>query len=606
MNIIELFETFEKIFDTPRCLNYLNKIYENDKYFNFSAFEKTALNCVDFMQKAGLADIELLPVKADGKTPYGDWVVPQAWDAEYAVLKSVGEDSTIFADYLQTPCSLVMYSAPTPLGGITAEAVIADEIENLDINLLQGKIIVTSRPVRDLVSVAKKSGALGIVSDYLPLFKGVRDNLDEMRNVSRWDSDFIIPINNTSLFAFSLSPENGGILRNLILENQAEPFYLSAEVRTKFYDGECYTVSGKIKGETEDSVCIYGHLYEPGAHDNASGCALILELAACINDAVKRGVLPKPKRTLDFVVGYECTGSMAWITAKERNAVCGFVADMVGTDVIDNTHMYIWHAPMSNISFADAYICNIIESYKKHKNIDFIWENKKFSLGTDNILGDPYFKIPLAAMVSEPALSYHSSFDVPERIEKDVIFRNGVITGTYLFGLAMTDTEEAEQLWKMTVEYINGLFSSDDSETANIFKREILNAARQSMIAFCPDYIPDEINISEMPEAEKIFSPPDYADEKACLIPKRQVAGCLTFKSRPELSDSKWNPAWNTRLNLPLFWADGKRNLWEVAVLSAIEMTETREYSADAMRSHWEWLSEYFLFLSDNGYLTLE
>jgi len=357
MNITELLDTLEKIFDTPRCLSYLNAIYENDKYFNFSAFKKTADNCAEFMRRAGLDDIEALPLKADGKTVYGDWVIPQAWDAEYAVLKSAsGQNPVIFADYQKTPCSLVMYSAPTPKGGITAEAVILDDLDNADIDFLRGKFIVTRHPAGKAVPLAQKAGALGIISDYIPLITGVRDNLDAMQNVSRWDNDIKVPINDTGLFAFNLSPANGGKLRDMISKNRSEPFYLSAEVETKLYDGECFTVSGKIKGETEDSVVIYGHLYEPGAHDNASGCAVILELAACISDAVKRGVLPKPKRTLNFVVGYECTGSVAWALAKERKAVCGLVADMVGTDKIDNTHIHIWHNPMSNISFADAYI----------------------------------------------------------------------------------------------------------------------------------------------------------------------------------------------------------------------------------------------------------
>jgi len=366
-------------------------------------------------------------------------------------------------------------------------------------------------------------------------------------------------------------------------------------VKTRLYDGECYTVSGKIKGETKDAVCIYAHLYEPGAHDNASGCAVTLELAACISDAVKRGILPKPKRTLNFIAGYECVGSVAWITAKERSAVCGFVADMVGTDKIDNTRMSIWHTPMSNISFADAYINNIIEEYIKYKNINFEWESKKFSIGTDNILGDPYFNMPAPAMIAEPALSYHSSLDTPERIEKGVVFRNSVIIGAYLFGLAAADIKEAEQLWKMTLEYIN------EFKTDNIFfKHEMLDTARKSMIKFCPEYTPD----IETSEKVRLCNPPDYTGERAYFIPVRTTAGCLTFRARRELADAPYQPAWNDRLNLPLFWADGKRNLWEIAVLSA-EETQIREFSGSAydIESHWHWLSDYFIFLEDNGYL---
>lgn len=596
MNIAELIEIFKSAFNSGRCMEYLNKINENDRYFNFPAFEKTALNCAEFMRKAGLEDIELLPVMADGRTTYGDWLIPKAWDAEYAVLKSADEDCVIFADYKETPCSLAMYSAPTPKGGVTAEAVIISREKGkaieIDVNSLNGKIIVTSEPVGAFVQLAKEAGALGIVSDYIPLYKGVRDDLDDMQDISRWDNSSLAAHIDAGLFAFNISPKNGKLLRNLI--SQREHFYLTAEVNTRLYDGECYTVSGKIKGETEDSVCIYGHLYEPGAHDNASGCALILELASCINELIGKGILPRPKRTLNFVVGYECVGSMAWILAKERNAVCGFVADMMGTDNIDNAHMCIWHSPMSNLSFADAYILNIIEAYTNSGD-KFEWESKKFSIGTDNILGDPYFKMPSVAMITEPALSYHSSLDTPDRIERDVIFRNGVIIGAYIFGLAAADTAETEKLWRLTYGYIDNALKSKPE----IFKYEILKAARQSIIDFCPEYIPDEIAVCE---DNNIFIPAEYAGDKAYLVPKREAAGCLTFASRPDFSDLRWQPAWNSRLNLPLFWADGKRNLWEIAVLSAIEAGE----SADDMYERWKWLSEYFEFLANNGYLSMQ
>ena len=611
MNTTELLKNFEKIFDTTRCMNYLSKINENDRYFNFKAFEKTAKNCADFMEKAGLEDIELLAVKADGKTSYGDWVVPKAWDVESAVLKST-DNNIIFADYNQTPCSLIMNSAPTPKGGITAEIVIIEyKSDSWDLDLdLKGKIIFTSAAAGSVVDIAKKHGAIGIISDFIPLYKNIRDNLGEMQDISRWDNTFNTSADNNGLFAFSISPKNGKLLRKLISENKAanKSLNLFAEVNTNIYDGECYTVSGKIKGESEDSgsICIYGHLYEPGAHDNSSGCAVILELAACINDAIKNNILPKPKRTLNFIMGYECAGSMAWITKKDRNPVGGFVADMIGTDIIDNTHMCIWHAPVSNLSFADAYIDNVIEAYKNLKNLNFEWESKEFSIGTDNMLGDPYFKMPSAAMLAEPALSYHSSMDTIDRIEKDVIARNGIIIGAYLFNLAIIENkEESENLWNMTVKYIDdyieNIYLSKPEEAVNIkniLKRAVLNDAKKSIIALNPKYTPDEIKISEISE----ILPPDYAKDKALLVPVRKVAGCLTFDSRPELKKS-WQPAWSGKYNLPLFWADGNRNLWDITILSAAELGE---YSSDDLQKRWEWLSKFFEFLADNGYLAFE
>ena len=555
MNTKNLLEIFKNLFDPDKCTEFLQTIHANDRLFSFDAFERTARNCYEFMKDTGLDDVEMLPVKADGKTPYGDWVIPQAWNAESAVLRT--PDGVVLADYNQVPCSLAMYSAAA---NVTAEATIVDDDSDADVS---GKIIVTSKPVGQLVDFAVKNGAVGIVSDFIPLYKGVRDNVNDMPDVSRWDNSSFGG-GNKGLFGFSLSPANGEKLRAMIRQGKST---LHAEVKTKTYDGVCYTVSGKIKGESENSLNIYGHLYEPGANDNSSGCAVILELARCINKAVNDGVLPRPRLTLNFVMGWECTGSIAWFEAKERNSVGGFVADMVGTDTIDNSHMCIWHAPMSNISFADYYIENIIETYMNFYGVNFQWENKKFSIGTDNLLADPCFSMPSAAMITEPAFSYHSSLDTPARIQRDVIARNGVIIGVYLFGLAVMTLDEVDEFWQAIAEYINKISFA--------YKFELLKNARHSL--------------------KKLF--PEWSVEGE-LIPVRKVSGCLTFDVRADLRDAKWQPAWNNQLNLPLFWADGKRSLWEIMVLSAAEVGESFD-------NQWKLVYEYFTFLKDNGYISL-
>lgn len=575
MNTNALLNLFETIFNTNQCMDYLKAIYDNDKLFSFDAFERTAHNCVSIMQDIGLEDIEMLPVKADGKTTYGDWVIPQAWNVESAVLKC---GDIVLADYNIVPCSLIMYSAATSNAGINAECIIVDTLDNINSSDIKNKIIVTSLPANKIIDIAIEFGAIAIVTDYIPLYKNVRDNLDEMQEISRWDNATFSNSNcRHGLFGFSLSPANGKLLRKLIEEGNTT---LYANVKTKSYNGNCYTVSGKIKGEVEDSVCIYGHLYEPGANDNASGCSMILELAHCINNAIEKCLLPTPRLSIYFVMGWECTGSIAWLTAKDRHVVGGIVADMVGTDTIDNTHMCIWHAPMSNISFADYYIEHIIEQY----NVKFKWQNKKFSIGTDNIISDPCFDIPSIAMITEPALSYHSSMDSPDRIQKEVISRNGIIIGTYLFGLASMDINDAGILWDSTKDYINN--------TTFKYKSELFKIARQSIMRFYPSFFPDEINYNDMP------LPPDYTNDIGMLTPIRNIAGCLTFASDEKLLNSKWRPAWNDELNIPLFWIDGKRNLWTITVFCAEECNIPIE-------KQWRELLEYFKFLIENNIISL-
>ena len=85
---------------------------------------------------------------------------------------------------------------------------------------------------------------------------------------------------------------------------------------------------------------------------------------------------------------------------------------------------------------------------------------------------------------------------------------------------------------------------------------------------------------------------------RACKTYTRVVKGPLTFDNRPDLAQ-KWQPAWNAYLNIPLFWMDGKRTLWEVAALSASEL------GIKDVMTYFEGLCEYTDFLCDNGFIAL-
>lgn len=585
MNWNRYFPMLETAFDKERCLQILREIWQNDRWFSFSAFARTAAVCAGWMEQSGAEEIERISLAADGKTPYGDWVLPRAWDANEASLTM--DDGRVLADYHTTPCSLIMYSAPTPPEGICAEVVCVDDPASTPPDSVSKRLILTGRPAKELVSLAVKGGAYGILSDYFPLYPGVRDSREEMHGVSRWDNDFIVPINNTGLFGFSLSPENGELLRGLCSKG---PVLLHAKVATRFYEGSCDTVSGAILGEKPElpEIFAYGHLYEPGADDNASGCAVLLELISALNTLIGEGLLPRPKRTIRFTMGYECAGSMGYLHAHpERigHTLCGIIADMVGTETIDRTHLCLWHDPLSHYSFADLLLPAINRDYQLFRDASHPSEEKPFSVGSDNILADPIWNMPTVAMITEPALSYHSSLDTPERIDPDILKRDAVILGSFLLYLANAGDETVDAL----------LREAEHTALPTLAKKSFyLSLLRLS---------PEREDLEQAAQKAEFPIPQMAADITGVgggLIPVRKIPGCLTFAPKPELQGAPWQPAWNDTLNLPLFWVDGKRNLWEIAVCSA---EESGKSGADAYREQFAWLREYFEFLVEHGYL---
>ena len=535
--------------DPCRCLDTLTRIWENDRLFSFDAFARTAKVCADRMAEAGLEQIETLPLKADGFTAYGDWLIPEAWDAKTARLTIVSPQvaDPILADYPTIPCSLVMYSAATPPEGVAGEVVFAEDaaaLQNLDV---RGKLLfIRKNKPQAILQAAASGGALGILSDFMPLYPDVRDSREEVYDVHRWENAFAIPKNDTGLFAFSLSPRQGDLLASLMMKGSV---VLHAHVEAALYPGSAATVSALLPGETCREVLAYGHLYEPGAEDNASGCAALIEAAWLIKKAVDEGRLPRPKRGIRIAMGFECAGSMGYFAAhKERigQTDAGLVADMVGTQDIDRSPLTVWHNPLANYGYTDRLIIDLIQAINMPSGCHFPYREKRFSIGTDNILSDPCFQMPAVALIAEPALSYHSSLDSADRIETDVLIRSAVLCAMYLYTTA--------------------------------------NAPED---AFTPDPMEAEPALCE-------------ADTR---IPIRQVLGCLTMEGGARVANmtqaerDRWQPAWSTRLNTPLFFADGKRSIAQIAACSAQELGVPDE------EAYAEELSEYFTFLARHGYI---
>ena len=585
MDILEwykkVFDVFEEYFDNEQCLKHVGQIYQSDRWFDFSHFRETADYCAEQMKRTGLCEVDMLELSADGRTAYGDWVMPRAWDVSGGILKAVCSDGAeiMLADYKETPACLMMYSAPTPPGGVEAEIVLVDDPSRVDCAEVKGRFIFTDKAPKDVISLARKGGALGIISDYLPVFLGARDSRDDCKDAFRWENNFIYPLNDTGLFGFSLSLRAGCGLRELIDRSakQGKAIQLCAEVNTRFYDGIVYTVSGLIPGTClpAEEVMICGHLYEPGANDNASGCGVILELAAVLQKGISEGKLPKPSRSIRFVMGFECIGLMGYyINYHERisRAIGAINVDMIGSSAEDKAKLHIWHNPLSNWSFTDMLLPSLIRAYAGYSGTQIDFSETGFAIG-DNLLADPMIGVPTVSMVMHPAESYHSSLDTLDRVDPMVLHRNGIIAGTFLCFLTMPEKSSSEWLLENIDNKIPSLMT-DTSTGLNVF--------------------------SEM-EFEKI-SNDKLGDNASKMIPRRKITGTLSLHTLNSnfKENFQWLPFYNYHLNCPLFWTDGKRTLYEIACLTAIELKK------DNFEQLLAELMEYYLFLEMLDYLYIE
>ena len=90
----EQFIVASKLFIPEKLKHYISNIYKTDHYPSFYKFHQTADFVVSELQKMG-AIARKIEFKADGKTKYGDWTLPKAWDAYDLKLKDLATGEII-------------------------------------------------------------------------------------------------------------------------------------------------------------------------------------------------------------------------------------------------------------------------------------------------------------------------------------------------------------------------------------------------------------------------------------------------------------------------------------------------------------------------------
>ena len=305
----EEFSAVVEAFSGVRAVDTAARIRKTDAEFTFPAFHRTSRNVVRMMEQAGLEDIETYSFRADGSTKYGDWTVPRAWDVRKARLQIEQKKGfTTIADRNRHFCSVIMYSAPTP-GGKTYECSIVQE---KDRRAWQGNLVFADNPGKLSHKRLAQGGAVGIVTDYMPEWKYCRTREDVYDTVL-WNNSCFAPANRYGLIGFQLSPREGDRIRALFSRKKSK-IRARALVDSKLYDGTIDFVTGLLPGQQYEAeeVGVFAHLFEPGANDNASGCALGLESLRVMKELAEKGDLKPLKRPVRLCYTFEVFGTLAF------------------------------------------------------------------------------------------------------------------------------------------------------------------------------------------------------------------------------------------------------------------------------------------------------
>jgi hypothetical protein len=396
---------------------------------------------VDLMHQlaetAGLADVQTLRYPVDGKSYWWTWKKPWFWSPQSAELRLIAPEEEILARFEDEPCHLGTICAPTPPGGITAEVVDVGQgltEEDYKGKEVTGKAVLVSGAgwgYRAATKMAALQGAVGMITDSIVEVPPARtrENAPEQIAYGRvWVED-----DGSSVFCFGINHWQMQRLKKLMAES-AEPLQVHATVETTLREGEFPVLTGVIEGDgkPDEEVLFIAHICHPspGANDNASGSALILEVARTWCRLIVEGKLPRPARTIRFLWVPEWYGTIAYLhanpdwPARLQAVIC---CDMVGENQqLCGGPLVLERTPDTLPSYLNDLGERFLErltsaggSYFSTSAAD-LWKYQvgPYGGGSDNApFVDRTWGVPAIAFGHWPDRFYHSSHDTVEKVD---------------------------------------------------------------------------------------------------------------------------------------------------------------------------------------------
>ncbi|WP_419192314.1 M28 family peptidase [Engelhardtia mirabilis] len=192
-------------------------------------------------------------------------------------------------------------------------------------DLRPGDVLVTEVRLPQVVRRAEARGAVAVVSSSLGSYNvdptGADRHLDaiQYRQLHTVPGIPVCQISQRSLEVITAATARGGAQLHLKVEVE----FAQRPLRTLVA-----VVVGRSKGN--EVMGISAHLHEPGANDNSSGVATLMECAVLLADGIKDGSLRRPDRSIAFIWGHEFQQTAAFLDNTERTVVAGISADMTG------------------------------------------------------------------------------------------------------------------------------------------------------------------------------------------------------------------------------------------------------------------------------------
>ncbi len=429
--------------------------------------------CVEYLanelKKIGLKEVAIKRYRADGFKKYFLWDSLVGWRVKEAELWLVEPYTKLIARYSDQAVSLMPYSQG---GEVESEVIYVgggksdSDYKDKDV---KGKLVFATGGGGSAVhrQAVLNRGASGVIV-------GPSDREDRLQYSDLIEVNRLSPTGEErekAGFGFALSRRQEKELVSLF--KAGRKVTMRARVDAELFDGEMPVLEAKIIGSEHPSqeIIIMGHLdhYKPGANDNASGSAGMVEMVRNILALVNRGEIPPPRRTLRFLWLPEIHGAVAYLTEHQDlrdKGIAGMNLDMIGEDyALCQANFNLTCAPYSVPGYINDVFINLLgwldgsafysprgSRYRLNFRIN------PYSGGSDHIMfNDSAFSIP-TPMLGHGDVFHHSSLDTPDKC----------------------DPTEMKRIISLSLAAALLLANADDEDAINI-AREVYSQARMRM-----------------------------------------------------------------------------------------------------------------------------
>jgi hypothetical protein len=197
-------------------------------------------------------------------------------------------------------------------------------------DLRQGMVLVTGVRAEQVMMRARNGGAAAIVSAYLYDFN--EDPFGTKRHLNAIQFATLPPGNTFPVV--QISPHSKELIEEAVDRARNRGAKVRLEIRTEVRTEKrpLRTLMATIQGgrHADQAIAMVSHVQEPGACDNASGVAGLVEGARSLVEALNSKKLSWPERTLVFLWGDEFRQSECWLDSTKMKPVIGISSDMTG------------------------------------------------------------------------------------------------------------------------------------------------------------------------------------------------------------------------------------------------------------------------------------